>query len=31
VRGAAEQCWLDPVPVQVENGMIVISASEARP
>ena len=30
VRGAAEQCWLDPVPVQVENGMIVISASEAR-
>ena len=31
VRGAAEQCWLDPVPVQVENGMIVIRSSEARP
>lgn len=28
VRGAAEQCWLDPVPVHVENGMIVIGAAE---
>ena len=25
VRGAAEGCWLDPVPVHVENDMIVIS------
>ena len=25
VRGAAERCWLDPVPVNVENGDIVIS------
>ena len=25
VRGAAERCWLDPVPVHVENGDIVIS------
>ena len=25
VRGAAERCWLDPVPVHVENGAIVIS------
>jgi nitrite reductase/ring-hydroxylating ferredoxin subunit len=24
VRGAAQHCWLDPVPVHVENGMIVI-------
>jgi len=23
--GAAEGCWLDPVPVQIRNGMIVIS------
>jgi nitrite reductase/ring-hydroxylating ferredoxin subunit len=27
VRGAAENCWLDPVPVHVENGIIVISDS----
>jgi nitrite reductase/ring-hydroxylating ferredoxin subunit len=25
VDGAAEGCWLDPVPVHVEDGMIVIS------
>jgi len=25
VAGAGEGCWLDPVPVHVENGMIVIS------
>lgn len=25
VLGAAEGCWLDPVPVHVDNGMIVIS------
>jgi nitrite reductase/ring-hydroxylating ferredoxin subunit len=25
VSGAAERCWLDPVPVHVENGMIVIT------
>jgi nitrite reductase/ring-hydroxylating ferredoxin subunit len=25
VAGAAEGCWLDPIPVHVENGMIVIS------
>ena len=25
VGGAAEGCWLDPVPVHEENGMIVIS------
>lgn len=25
VLGAAEGCWLDPVPVHVNNGMIVIS------
>jgi nitrite reductase/ring-hydroxylating ferredoxin subunit len=25
VEGAAEGCWLDPVPVHVEHGMIVIS------
>lgn len=25
VHGAAEGCWLDPVPVHVEDGMIVIS------
>jgi nitrite reductase/ring-hydroxylating ferredoxin subunit len=25
VSGAAERCWLDPVPVHVENDMIVIS------
>ena len=25
VRGAAERCWLDPVPVHVENNQIVIS------
>lgn len=24
VQGAAEGCWLDPVPVRVENGMIVV-------
>lgn len=29
VRGAAERCWLDPVPVNVENGMIVITAVPA--
>lgn len=28
VAGAGEGCWLDPVPVHVENGMIVISASQ---
>ena len=26
VAGAGEGCWLDPVPVHVEDGMIVISA-----
>lgn len=26
VSGAGEGCWLDPIPVHVENGMIVISA-----
>jgi nitrite reductase/ring-hydroxylating ferredoxin subunit len=25
VKGAAERCWLDPVPVHVENNQIVIS------
>lgn len=25
VAGAGEGCWLDPVPVHVENGIIVIS------
>jgi len=25
VTGAAERCWLDPVPVHVDNDMIVIS------
>jgi nitrite reductase/ring-hydroxylating ferredoxin subunit len=25
VAGAGEGCWLDPVPVHVKNGMIVIS------
>ena len=25
VAGAGERCWLDPVPVHVENGIIVIS------
>ncbi len=25
VAGAGEGCWLDPVPVHVEDGMIVIS------
>jgi nitrite reductase/ring-hydroxylating ferredoxin subunit len=30
VRGAAERCWLDPVPVRVEDGMVVICPSEAR-
>lgn len=25
VAGAGEGCWLDPVPVHVENGMIVIN------
>ena len=26
ISGAAERCWLDPVPVHVENDMIVISS-----
>jgi nitrite reductase/ring-hydroxylating ferredoxin subunit len=30
VAGAAEGCWLDPVPVHVENGMIVISNLPSR-
>jgi nitrite reductase/ring-hydroxylating ferredoxin subunit len=25
IEGAAEGCWLDPVPVHLQNGMIVIS------
>ena len=29
VKGAAERCWLDPVPVRVERGMIVISPAES--
>jgi len=28
VRGAAERCWLDPVPVHVENDIIVLSQPE---
>jgi nitrite reductase/ring-hydroxylating ferredoxin subunit len=28
VRGAAERCWLDPVPVHVDNGMVVISVAD---
>jgi len=28
VAGAAERCWLDPVPVHVENGNIVITKPE---
>jgi nitrite reductase/ring-hydroxylating ferredoxin subunit len=28
VRGAAERCWLDPVPVHVEDGMILIANPE---
>jgi len=31
VKGAAERCWLDPVPVRVERGMIVISPAEPAP
>ena len=31
VKGAAERCWLDPVPVRVERGMIVISPAESAP
>jgi nitrite reductase/ring-hydroxylating ferredoxin subunit len=30
VAGAAEGCWLDPVPVHVENGMIVINNLPSR-
>jgi nitrite reductase/ring-hydroxylating ferredoxin subunit len=30
VAGAAEGCWLDPVPVHVENGIIVISNLPSR-
>jgi nitrite reductase/ring-hydroxylating ferredoxin subunit len=30
VSGAAERCWLDPVPVHVENDCIVISNPEPR-
>jgi nitrite reductase/ring-hydroxylating ferredoxin subunit len=29
VKGAAERCWLDPVPVRVERGMIVICPAES--
>jgi len=28
VAGAAERCWLDPVPVHVEDGMVVITRPE---
>lgn len=28
VAGAAERCWLDPVPVHVKDGEIVISTQE---
>lgn len=31
VAGAAEQCWLDPVPVHVAGDMIVISHFEDQP
>ena len=31
VKGAAERCWLDPVPVSVKNGMIVIQEPEGAP
>ena len=30
VSGAAERCWLDPVPVHIENGSIVITDLEPR-
>ena len=29
VSGAAERCWLDPVPVHIESDMIVISQVDA--
>jgi nitrite reductase/ring-hydroxylating ferredoxin subunit len=29
VSGAAERCWLDPVPVHIESDMIVISHVDA--
>ena len=29
LAGAAERCWLDPVPVHVKDGEIVISSGEA--
>ena len=29
LTGAAERCWLDPVPVHVENDVIVISQVDA--
>ena len=29
VKGAAERCWLDPVPVHVENDVIVISRMDS--
>jgi nitrite reductase/ring-hydroxylating ferredoxin subunit len=31
VRGAAENCWLDPVPVYVNEGMIVIGGPSPQP
>ena len=31
IAGAGEGCWLDPVPVHVENGIIVISNPPSRP
>jgi nitrite reductase/ring-hydroxylating ferredoxin subunit len=31
VKGAAERCWLDPVPVRVKDGMIVIQELEGAP
>jgi nitrite reductase/ring-hydroxylating ferredoxin subunit len=27
IAGAAEGCWLDPIPVHLENGIVVISDS----
>ena len=31
IAGAGEGCWLDPVPVHVENGIIVISNPPSNP
>jgi len=31
VAGAAQNCWLDPVPVSVENGVIVIGTGGPAP